>query len=88
MSKVRACALALLLVAPVASGAAADDENTGQSLRGLPGVAVIIDGMIADDEARGFYMGTYQTDVVLKLRMAGINVLTQDEMRATKARAG
>jgi len=50
-----------------------------ESLRGLKGVYVIIESLKPDIEADGLREDQIQTDVELKLRLAGIKVLTEEE---------
>ena len=70
-------ALLGLLVTP--SWALIDAEIHRQSLRGLPGVMVIIAGRIPEMEQTGLTQQQLQTDVELRLRLAGIRVLTEQE---------
>ena len=48
-----------------------------ESLKDLPGVRVVVENFSNAAEAAGFDSQTFQTDVELKLRMAGIKV-TED----------
>jgi hypothetical protein len=48
-------------------------------MRGLPGVDVIVEGFSSPQESAGFDDRAIQTDVELKLRMAGIKVLETEE---------
>lgn len=50
-----------------------------QSLRGIKGVHVILEKLNPDIEADGLRNDSIQTDVELKLRLAGIKVFTQEE---------
>ena len=52
-------------------------------LRDLYGVYVRIDGFSSENKAAGFHYPTFQRDVELKLRLAGIDVLTKKESRST-----
>jgi len=74
--------LALLSESGIAR--AADDTSGRNTLKGLTGVHVIIDGIREEQKRAGFDQATFQTDVELKLRMAGIKVLTEDEWLKSK----
>lgn len=50
-----------------------------ESLRGLKGVYVLIEVLDPDTEEDGLRKSQIQTDVELKLRLAGIKVLTEEE---------
>lgn len=50
-----------------------------ESLRGLKGVNVTVEDLKSDIEADGLRKDSIQTDVELKLRLAGIKVLTEEE---------
>ena len=49
-----------------------------ESLKDLPSVTVVVEGFRSHVEDAGFDKQTLQTDVELKLRMAGINVTEAD----------
>jgi hypothetical protein len=51
------------------------------SLRGLPGVRVLLTDLNPDAERDGLVKGEIQTDVESRLRKAGIRVLTEEEWR-------
>jgi len=70
--------LAVALAAPALSFAS-DDEYSGKSLRGLRGVYVLVEDLRPEVEQAGLTKAMIQTDAELKLRLAGIRVLTQDE---------
>lgn len=66
----------ILIYSPVAHG----QLSTGkESLKGLKGVNVLVDNLKPDIEKDGLKTSSIQTDVELKLRMAGIKVLTFEE---------
>jgi len=67
--------IALLLSLALIAHADDDSEYTRRSLRGLQGVAVIVEPLGTELERVGFTTGAIQTDVELKLRVAGIPVL-------------
>lgn len=73
---------ALALVAVLVSGvrsAAVDDEYSRATLKGLTGVHVAVGRFSEIEKRAGFDEGLLQTDVELKLRMAGIKVLSEEE---------
>ena len=74
-------ALALLNAGPEIM--ALDNEMTRATLKGLPGVYVLVESLSEQDKAAGFDKRTFQTDVELKLRLTGIKVLTEEEQLAT-----
>ena len=79
------CALSLitvLLVAATAATSQGDDKYSRESLRGLKGVEVVVENLNPDAERDGLYKTSIQTDVELRLRQAGIKVLTQTEALA------
>jgi len=65
----------------------ADSEIERASLRGLKGVSVLIDEM-SSPAAKGAGLDevTFRTDVELKLRLAGIRVLTKSEVLSEPGR--
>ncbi|MGA2267560.1 MAG: hypothetical protein ABSH44_03720 [Bryobacteraceae bacterium] len=67
----------LLLAASVAT--AVDNEFTRKSLKGLKGVNVLVEPLEAEVEQGGLTKTSIQTDVELRLRQAGITVLTDAE---------
>lgn len=77
--KVNRCVLLvvglLLLTSYAAKGL--DDERARASLRGLRGVFVLVEDILPEAERRGLSTIQVQTDVELRLRMAGIRVLTK-----------
>jgi hypothetical protein len=66
----------LLTAAPCKAG---DSEFSRKSLRGLSGVHVLVENLTDDAKRVGLDTDTIQTDVELKLRLAGITVLTSEE---------
>lgn len=56
-----------------------DGQYERATLRGLQGVSVLVEGMDTDAQRIGLSPGQVQTDVELRLRQAGIPVLTQKE---------
>jgi hypothetical protein len=54
-----------------------------ESLKGLTGVGVMVENLGPDAEKDGLTMDQIQMDVELRLRMAGIKVLTQEQKLET-----
>ena len=75
-------AVLALAVGFVASVVAADTELERRTLAGLTGVEVVVEPMDPAAEKDGLTTSTLRTDVELKLRQAGIRVLTSDERLA------
>lgn len=59
---------------------AQDNENTRLTLRGLPGVSLYVEPLDPQIEKSGLTKNQIQTDTELKLKSAGINVLTGGEL--------
>jgi hypothetical protein len=55
---------------------AQDDETSRSSLKGLNGAKVVVESLKPLEEQAGLTVADLQTDVELKLRLAGIPVLT------------
>jgi hypothetical protein len=70
-------ALLLLVASPAFSQ---DDEPARRTLRGLKGVYVLVEDLESDAEKAGLSTNQIYTDVVLRLRKAGIKVLTWQEV--------
>ena len=62
------------------------EEDARETLRGLKGVQVVVEDMDPDVERDGLTKSQLQTDVELRLRKAGIQVLKEEERRATPGR--
>jgi hypothetical protein len=60
-------------------GIAAQTETDRKSLHGLQGIAVVVEDLQPETERDGLTKSRIQTDVELKLRQAGIRVLTTEE---------
>jgi len=72
--------LSLVVVMICASPSdAVDSDHTRTSLKGLAGVHVLVEHFDDERKRAGFDRRTFQTDVELKLRMAGIKVLSEKE---------
>ena len=73
--------LSLVLVFLITGGAvvarAQDTESERQTLKGLKGIRVLVENLEPEVELTGLTRAAIQTDVELKLRLAGIPVLTQ-----------
>jgi len=65
---------------------AGDDEHTRATLRGVEGVKVVIEYLKPEVERAGLTVQQLQTDVELRLRQAGIRVLTQAERHGIPGR--
>jgi len=74
-------ALSLLLMGTLCK--ASDTTYDRESLRGLPGVSVVVEGLGDIGKQAGLTVEQLQTDVELKLRQAGIKVLSKSEVRST-----
>lgn len=61
-------------------------EYTKETLRGLPGVVVIIEGVKQDAQADGLNVSILQTEVEKALQDADIQVLSFDVWRKTRGR--
>lgn len=68
---------AVILGVMASPAAAGDNENTRQSLKGLRGLSVLVEALETEVERNGLNKASIQTDVELKLRQAGIAVLTE-----------
>ena len=63
---------------------ASDDTFSRGTLKGVKGIYVLIEDLPKDIEEKGLTLGQIQTDVELKLRMAGIKILSREESLASK----
>jgi hypothetical protein len=61
-----------------------DDEYARSTLRGLPGVYVAVEALDPDVQQDGLTKATLQADAELRLRMAGIRVLSREEWAKTQ----
>ena|SRR5690242_12475833 len=73
--------LAAIAVSPLVGQG--DNEDSRQTLAGLGGVYVVVGPMQEDAEQKGLRQTQLQTDVELKLRQAGVNVLTKEGVGRT-----
>ena len=60
-------------------GGSAQTEMDRKSLRGLKGIAVVVEALQPEAERDGLTKSQIKTDIELKLRQAGIHVLTTEE---------
>ena len=67
----------MLAIAGLAFGQARDGNN--EVLRGLDKVRVVVERLKAEIEQDGLFTSTLQTDMELKLALAGIKVLSENE---------
>ena len=72
-------AVLALVVGIVTPALARERYGERESLAGLGGVYVLVEDMAPDVERNGLTRSTLQTDVEVKLRQAGIRVLTEAE---------
>jgi len=75
MKRIATLVIAIVLFA----GAAGAIDIELESLRDLPGVCVLIPPFTSDSRSAGFRKAAFKTAAELKLRLAGIKVLTKDE---------
>jgi hypothetical protein len=77
-------AIMMMVRASVAADASQRwQERARASLQGLPGVYVLVESIDSEAERDGLTMAQVQTDVELRLRKAGIQVLTKEGWQAT-----
>lgn len=85
---VRACKgggllVVALLIMTTAPGWGQDTKWTRETLRGLTGVEVVVEKVSLEIERAGPTRSQLQTDAELRLRKAGIRILTEQESLAT-----
>ena len=73
----------LLIFASKSPASAIDSKSNRATLRGLEGVAVLVEQFSPEVEKEGLVKNRLQTELELKLRMAGIKVLTKEECLKT-----
>jgi hypothetical protein len=66
----------LLMATAVGATLQAQDNAHDDTLKGIKGVGVVVEDLRSDIEAAGLHEADVRTDVELKLRLAGIKVLT------------
>ncbi len=74
-SRIVSAVIALLMVLPGMVWGF-DDEGSRETLRGIKGVRVVVESIEPEIEEAGLTRSQIQTDVELKLRTAGLNLLT------------
>jgi hypothetical protein len=79
----RVVSLALILLITAGAATAADSDLQRETLRGLKGVQVLVEGLSPELKDANLDATMVQNDVELKLRQAGIGVLTKTESSAT-----
>ena len=79
----RTLPLVLVMLAIAGPSAANDGESSRATLKGLAGVNVLVEDFDDDDRRAGFDEKAFQTAAELKLRLAGIKVLTRVERLST-----
>ncbi len=80
MRQAMLCVAAVILIGfAVAPIQAQDSEITRKSLRDISGMSVNVESLSDEAKELGLSVETIRTDVELKLRLAGIRVVTDDE---------
>jgi hypothetical protein len=69
----------LVLIVGSSAAVAGDDQYSRATLAGIRGVGVLVENPVSGAKEMGLTATIIQTDVELKLRLAGIPVLTLDE---------
>ena len=82
----RVALLALVSLITVGAAAAADGDVQREALKGLKGVQVLVEGISPELSAANLEPSMVQGDVELKLRQAGIKVLTKTAASTTPGR--
>jgi hypothetical protein len=83
MPTIRFFLLVALAVSSILTVFAADDESSRESLKGLPGVFVIVDDLEPAIEKAGLTKADIQSQVEQELKVAGIPVLTREQWVTT-----
>ena len=71
--------MTMLLVCTGPPSARADDRLSRATLKGISAVYVVVEDLPSNAATLGLSRDTIQTDVELKLRLAGMAVLTEEE---------
>lgn len=79
MRLTRAFLVTVLSCSWLISGSVSAQNHQKETLRGLKGVHVLIETIARDAQRDGLTRSSLQTDVELKLRTAGIRVVTSEE---------
>jgi hypothetical protein len=84
LSRVRSIPMLIAIIPLLTAirGVAYDDEASRKSLRGLVGAYVIVEPLPDEEKRDGLNAQDIRTDVELKLRLAGVKVLTEEEWYA------
>ncbi len=69
----------LLVFVSISPASAIDSKSNRATLRGLRGVSVLVEKLPPEVEKEGLVRNKLQTEAELKLKMAGIKVLTKEE---------
>ena len=83
MNKIAAQCVVILIVFLVSEGRTQTLEQQRETLRGLAGVAVVVEPLNADAEQDGLTQGRLQVTVEKQLRSAGIPVLSKETWSIT-----
>jgi hypothetical protein len=83
MRRVKLAITAILFCISTMNVSAHMPAKAKETLRGLPGVAVVIEPLHPTTERDGLKQGQLLTEVEQQLKEAGIRVLTQEEWKAT-----
>ena len=75
--------IAILLSIPLESLFAINGKSNLATLRGLKGVGVLVENLLPEVEKEGVIKNQLQIEIELKLRTAGIKVLTKEECLMT-----
>jgi len=76
----------VLLLCVVTAGTAQGGESDWEALKGLTGCYVVVESLLPRERAAGFQEEDFKTKAELKLRMAGVRVLTQEESLLVEGR--
>jgi hypothetical protein len=72
----------MFIALPRGVSAAPTDQQSAESLKGLKSIAIVVEDLSEDEKRFGLTKGLIQTDVELKLRLAGIRVVPDAELPA------
>lgn len=80
---VRSFFLLALALCSVSTVHAADDLSSRESLKGLPGVFIVVDDLDSSVEKAGLTKADIQSQVEQELRLAGVPILTREQWVTT-----
>jgi hypothetical protein len=83
MAKIRFLLLVALALCSVSAVFAVDDESSRESLKGLPGVFVVVDDLDPVIEKAGLTKADIQNQVEQELKLAGIPILSREQWVTT-----